>query len=129
MKSQTPTVLVAEDEKFLMDLYVTALKSAGFNVIPTYNGKEALDQMEKRKDLVDLVLLDIVMPEMDGFDTLEKIGKNPDLKKIPVIVFTNLNNEKDKKQALDKGAKEYLVKSEKTPSEIVETIRNFCLRK
>lgn len=113
------TILIAEDEDDLREMYTIALKNRGFEVLGAINGIEALDWLEKKSAEIDLILLDIVMPGMDGFEALDKIKKDERFRKIPVIVSTNLDNDEDKAQAMDFGAKDYFVKSQHTPSELI----------
>lgn len=113
------TILIAEDEVDLLEMYSMALSSKGFDVLKAINGIKALEWLEKKYEQIDLILLDIVMPGMDGFETLEKIKKDERFNKIPVVVSTNLDSSEDKEQAMDLGAKDYFVKSQHTPSELV----------
>lgn len=119
------TILIAEDEEDLREMYTMALKNSGFEVLPAVNGIEALDWLEKKYTEIDFILLDIVMPGMDGFETLKKIKKEERFDKIPVLVSTNLDNDEDRQQALGMGAKEYFVKSQHTPSELVAKVNSI----
>lgn len=121
------TILIAEDEEDLREMYTQALSSQGFEVLQAINGEEAIEWLERRGNDIDMVLLDIVMPVLDGLETLKKIKANESLKKIPITVFTNLNNEEDKQQALGLGANDYFVKSQHTPAELVAKIKQFFL--
>ncbi|HEX8974301.1 MAG TPA: response regulator [Patescibacteria group bacterium] len=123
MSDKKITILIAEDEEDLRQMYTMAIKSRGFEVLEAKNGEEALEWLEKNVDNIDLILLDIVMPEMDGFEALEKIKKDERFRKIPVLVSTNLDNDEDRKEALSMGAKDYFVKSLHTPSELVNEIQ------
>lgn len=122
MQERKTCVLIAEDEDDLREMYSMAMTAAGFEVLQAINGQEALDWLEKRYTTVDLILLDIVMPGMDGFEALEKIKKNENYKKMTVLVSTNLDNDEDRSQAMSMGAKDYFVKSQHTPSELVAKI-------
>lgn len=115
-------VLIAEDEEDLREMYSLALSSKGFEVLPAINGAQALEWLEKKHAQIDLILLDIVMPGMDGFEALEKIKSDERYNKIPVLVSTNLDNDEDRAQALGAGAKDYFVKSQHTPSELVAKV-------
>lgn len=119
MVGEQKTVLIAEDEEDLREMYSMALANGGYEVLQAKNGKEALEWLEKKSPEINLILLDIVMPEMDGFETLEAIMKDERFRKITVLVSTNLDNDEDRKEALDAGAKDYFVKSQHTPSELV----------
>lgn len=129
MNKDKKTILIAEDEEDLREMYTHALSSQDFEVLPAINGNEAIEWLERRGKEIDMILLDIVMPVMDGLETLEKIKENESFKKIPVIVFTNLNNEEDKQQAIGLGANDYFVKSQHTPAELVAKIRQFFSEK
>ena len=122
MEPVKPIILIAEDEDDLREMYTMALTHAGFEVLQAINGHEVLEWLEKKYMEVNLILLDIVMPGMDGFEALEKIKKDERFKKILVLVSTNLDNDEDRQQALGMGAKDYFVKSQHTPSELVSKI-------
>jgi len=122
MTDEKMTVLIAEDEDDLRDMYSLALSNKGFEVLPAIDGAEALDWLEKKYTQIDMILLDIVMPGMDGLEALEKIKKDGRFNNIPVIVSTNLDNDEDRAQALGAGAKDYFVKSQHTPSELVSKV-------
>ena len=116
------TILIAEDEEDLREMYVMTLFSAGFEVLEAVDGSEVMEHLEKNFRGVDLILLDIVMPGMDGFEALEKIKKDERFNRIPILVSTNLDNDEDRIQALRLGAMDYFVKSNHTPSELVSKI-------
>jgi len=113
-------VLVAEDDSFLVKAYETSLSGAGFSVEIAHDGIEAIKSL--KKDLPDIVLLDLVMPRMDGFDVLEEMQKKPEWKKIPIVVLSNLGQESDRDRSLKLGAVEYIVKSDFSLQEIVGLI-------
>lgn len=125
MEDNKLVVLIAEDEDDIRDMYRTVLANKGYQVYQAKNGKEAVEWLEKKNTVIDLILLDIVMPVMDGFETLEKIKKEDGFKKIPVIVSTNLDNAEDRREALGMGADEYFVKSHHKPSELIEIIHKI----
>lgn len=122
MEQKIKTVLIVEDEEDLREIYSRALMASGYEVLQANNGIEALEWLERKSEKIDLILLDIVMPGMDGFEALEKIKKDERYEKIPVLVSTNLDNDDDRRQALGMGAKEYFVKSQHTPSELVAKV-------
>ncbi|HBI50887.1 MAG TPA: response regulator [Candidatus Moranbacteria bacterium] len=123
MEQKIKTVLIVEDEEDLREIYSRALMANGYEVLQATNGIEALEWLERKSEKIDLILLDIVMPGMDGFEALEKIKKDERYEKIPVLVSTNLDNDDDRRQALGMGAKEYFVKSQHTPSELVAKVK------
>ena len=125
MEERKMTVLIAEDEDDLREMYTMALTHAGFEVLQAINGQEALDWLAQRYTTIDMILLDIVMPGMDGFEALEKIKKEENYRKILLLVSTNLDNDEDRQQALGMGARDYFVKSQHTPSELVAKINGI----
>ncbi|KKQ51530.1 MAG: Two-component hybrid sensor and regulator [Parcubacteria group bacterium GW2011_GWD2_38_11] len=125
MEQDIKTILIAEDEDDLREMYTRALSNGGFEVLQAVNGAEALEWLEKKYNEINFILLDIVMPGMDGFEALGKIKKDERFGKIPVLVSTNLDNDEDKQQALELGAKEYFVKSQHTPMELVEKVNSI----
>lgn len=114
------SILLVEDDPFMVDIYTTKLKKAGFSVEVASNGKGGLESIEKEKP--DLVLLDIVLPEGTGFELLKQIKSSPKFKKIPVIILSNLGQKAEVEEGLRLGAVKYLIKAHFTPSEVVEEI-------
>ena len=109
----------------LMDLYSSAFEAKDFNVLKAFNGKEALEILDKEGSAVRFILLDIIMPKMDGLEFLAKIKKSDLYKNIPVVVCTSLFNPEDEEEAMKLGAKEYLVKSQNTPTQIIEKVEKW----
>jgi DNA-binding response OmpR family regulator len=116
-------VLIIEDDSFLQGLEVGKLKKDDFEVIVASNGDEGLQKINEPD--IDLVLLDLVLPQFDGFEILRKIRETPATKDIPVIVFSNLSEEKDIKKAENLGATDFMVKSNFTLDELVEHINKI----
>lgn len=114
-------ILLVEDDIFVSDIYQTKLRQEGFEVEVAGNGLEAVKALEKK--IPDLMLLDIVMPYMDGLEVLEKVRKNENWKSIPTILLTNLSEKEKVEEGLRIGANDYLIKSHFTPSEVVEKIK------
>ena len=106
-------VLLAEDDAFVSDIYDTRLKQEGFEVIIAVNGLEAIKRLEET--VPDLILLDILMPYMDGLEVLKKIKVNPEWMNIPIILLTNLSEKEKMEEALTLGANDFLIKSHFTP--------------
>ncbi len=121
--NKTKFVLVAEDDKFYASIYKRKLVAEGYNVEVAENGKEALEIAQKK--IPDLILLDLIMPIMDGFSTLVELKKNAPLSKVKVVVMTNLGQEEDIKKAKDLGADEYLVKSNLSIKELTDKISSY----
>jgi DNA-binding response OmpR family regulator len=108
-KGKQPFVLVVEDDEFISAVYQMKLSKEGFDIICAGNGEEALRIMRQRKP--DLVLLDLIMPIKDGFQTLEEMRKDETLKDIQVIVLSNLSQDEDIARAKELGASDYVVKA------------------
>lgn len=118
-------IFIVEDDPLLVNLYSNAFRSFGYEVETDFNGEDGLKKLTDMKKKPTVVLSDVMMPKMHGLDLLAKIKENPDLKKIPVILLTNLGKEEDIKRGLELGAVTYLVKSEYTPREIVGKVREI----
>lgn len=122
MLQDKTTVLIVEDDKFLRTLLAEKLKREGFVVVNSENGGEALVKL-KENPRPHVILLDLLLPIIDGFEVLKRLREDAELKRIPVIVLSNLGGEDDMRKAKDLGAKDYMVKAFFTPEEIVERIR------
>lgn len=122
-------ILIAEDEPILSGVLKRELEAAGFKVITAFNGGEALVLLRSRNERPDLLLLDILMPVMDGFQVLEemKIDKINNLSAIPVIVLSNLGQDDEIKKAVNLGVVDYYVKSQHPISEVIEKVKNYFL--
>ncbi|MEX2209695.1 MAG: response regulator [Patescibacteria group bacterium] len=124
MSEASGRILLIEDDPMLTELYQAKLELEGFDVDICTDGKEGLARTKRLKP--DLILLDIMLPEMNGFEVLRKLRENAATRRIPVIVLTNLGGEQadnDKKLALSLGAKEFLVKTFHLPDDIVGKIK------
>ena len=117
--------MIIEDDMFVMDIYQTKLNLEGFEVISAENGIEALKKIEKENVVPDLVLLDIVMPYMDGLEVLKRLKENKNVSGVPVILLTNLSQKEQVSRGLELGASDYLIKSHFTPSEVMEKVRVY----
>ncbi len=116
-------ILLVEDDIFVSDIYQTKLGQEGFQVLVAENGMEAV---KKLKDSIpDLILLDIVMPYMDGMEVLRKLKEKKEWKDIPVMLLTNLSDKEKVDEGMGLGASDYLIKSHFTPSEVVEKVRSL----
>ncbi len=114
-------ILVAEDDKFISEIYFTKLSHENFNVIMANNGEEALALATKEKP--DLILLDVFMPKIGGMEVLKKIRSNSELDEIKIIMLTNVNETDYLSQAEEAGANAYMVKSNYTPQEVTDKIK------
>ncbi|MFA6974156.1 MAG: response regulator [Parcubacteria group bacterium] len=116
-------IMIVEDDSFVMDIYHTKLEQENFEVIEAVNGVEAVKKLQEIEP--DLILLDIIMPYMDGLEVLQKIKSDDRLKRIPVVLLTNLSQKEEVNRGLELGANDYLIKSHFTPSEVLEKIKNY----
>ena len=117
-----PSVFIVEDDRFLLDMYVIKFSERGFNVETAFGGAEALDKFEKGKAKPDIVLLDLVMPEVGGFEVLEKVKKGKLLPDSLVIILSNLGQKEDIDRRMALGADGYIVKASATPTEVVNKV-------
>lgn len=116
-------ILLVEDDTFLVEMYTTKFELEGFGVISAEDGQKGLDMAKKENP--DIILLDILMPKMDGFAVLEALKKDKDLAGIPVVLLTNLGQKDDVKKGFEKGAVGYLIKAHFMPSEVVDKIKKI----
>ena len=116
-------VLIIEDDSYILDMYKIKFESSNFEVISASDGAEGLKILEKKKP--DIILLDIIMPKMDGFGVLKAIKSNSAIAKIPVVLLTNLGQRGDIEKGLELGATSYIIKAHFTPSEIVKKINDI----
>jgi len=116
-------ILVVEDDKFLRDLIVQKLLKEGFDVSEAVDGEQGIKKIKEVKP--DLILLDLILPGIDGFEVLTEVKKDPVLAEIPVIILSNLGQKDDIERGLKLGAADYLIKAHFTPGEIIEKIKNI----
>ena len=123
MPPKTISVLVVEDDTFLADLYKTKFELEGFKVFSAYDGEKGLELAKKQRP--DIILLDLMLPKMNGFEVLEGIKADPALGKIPVLLLTNLSQKADVDRGLSLGANDFLIKAHFMPSEVVTKIKTI----
>lgn len=116
-------ILIIEDEKILAEMYKDKLEEAGHEADLVFSSEEATGYLKKKKP--DLILLDILLPKENGTVFLKKIRKIKKTADIPVVAFSNYDEPKTKKETLDLGAKDYLIKTAYTPQQLVDQIKNF----
>lgn len=120
-QAETKTViLVIEDDKFLRDLLVHKLEEKGYYAEVAIDGEEGYQQITKVKP--DLVLLDLILPGIDGFEVLKKVHEDSSLAQIPIIILSNLGQQEEIERGLSLGAKDYMIKAHFTPQEVIERI-------
>ena len=113
--------MIAEGDAFLADIYQKKFEMEGFKVSKVSNGEKALIDIKKKHP--DVVLLDVLLSKMDGLAVLDAVKSDRVLKKIPIILLTNLGQPDDVKRGLEKGAADYLIKTHFKLSEVVDKVK------
>ncbi len=116
-------VLIVEDEQTLLDMYSLKLSKENFEVIKAADGQEGLEKAKSEKP--DIILLDIMLPKIDGFQVLKNLREMKGFKNVPIIMLTNLGQNEDKQKGKQLGATDYLVKADTTPTDVVEKINSL----
>lgn len=114
------TVLLVEDDPFLTRMYVKIFTIHNFDIKTALDGEAGFAAAKEVKP--DIILLDIMMPKLNGIEVLDLLKKEPSTKDIPVVMLTNLSDQQQRDEAISKGAVKYLVKSELDPDETVEVV-------
>lgn len=114
-------ILLIEDEEVMISLLERKLSQEGWQIFVAKDGKEGLEKIKKIKP--DLILLDIIMPIMGGFEVMEKMKEDKEIKEIPVIVISNSGQPVELDRAKELGAKDWLIKTEFDPNEVVEKVK------
>lgn len=122
-KKQKVKLLIVEDDKFLIKAYQIKFNSAGFDVVTAMDGAAGLGIV--KKELPALIILDLMLPKMNGFEFLKEIKSDEKTGNIPVIVLSNLGQQGDREKAISLGAADYLVKTDYKLEEIVEKIKKL----
>lgn len=118
---EAPCILLGEDDKFISKIYKTKLENVGYQVVHAVNGDELLKLA--RKENPDLIILDLIMPVKDGFETLKELKANPQTQNLKVVVLSNLSQEEDKQRIMELGAEEYLVKAHVSFGQLVDLVK------
>lgn len=108
-----------DDDEFILDLYERVFKMEKHEVQKAHDGAQAWAILEQSKQLPDVIITDINMPRMDGYELVKKLQNDTRFSNIPIIILTNLYSQKDRQKGLDLGAKYFLVKSENDPHEVL----------
>lgn len=117
------TILLADDDEAISSAYRYFLEQEGYVVVPAHDGMEALKKIREGKP--DLVLLDLIMPVKNGFEVLESLRRTGKLKKLPVIVISNLGQESEIERCMELGAASYLIKANLSMSAVLKRIRQY----
>jgi DNA-binding response OmpR family regulator len=119
-------ILLAEDDKLISNSLCDALKQNGYEPTPAYDGEEAVAKAKEIKP--DIMLLDIMMPKLDGISVLWEIKANPETAKIPVIVLTNIGDVETISKIVEAGAVDYLLKSDQSVDDIIQKVKDVLAR-
>lgn len=120
-------VLIIEDDQFLQKMYQKKFEVAGFEVSSASDGEDGLVKIKAIKP--DLVLMDVMLPKLNGLDALVSAKQDPEIKDIPILIITNLSSASDAEDAMQKGAVGYMIKSDFTPSQVIEKAQEVLSRK
>ena len=124
MEKKQKTILIVEDEVFLSNLLKLNLEKEGLEVIQVFSGKEVTKELLIEKK-IDLILLDLILPDKNGFEILKEIKGDPALSKIPVIILSNLGQEEDILKGKKLGVKDYFVKAKEPIEVIIKKVKNI----
>lgn len=116
-------ILLVEDEKLLGEMYRDKFIQAGFEVIWVDSAEKGIEIVSQMK--LDMIILDILLPRKNGIDFLKQLRENKNIAPIPVMAFSNFDDPETKKQVMGLGAKEYLIKTNYIPAEIIEKIKKY----
>ena len=120
-------ILLVEDDPFLIDIYATKFKEEGFSVKVANDGEEGLRKLREgeNEEKFDLLVLDIVLPHVDGWEILKEIKASEKLKNLKIVILSNLGQKGEVEKGVKLGATKYLIKAHYTPSEVVAEIKQL----
>jgi len=121
MADKKTKILLIEDEEMLANMYEIKFKNEGFDLEIALDGATGLEKA--KANVPDFILLDIIMPKMDGFSVLKALKEDESTKHVPVMLLTNLGQEEDIQKGKELGSVGYLVKANITPAEVVEAVK------
>jgi DNA-binding response OmpR family regulator len=124
MEPTESTILLVEDDPILQELYLDRFSSAGFRVLQATDGMQALEMLNSHPEVV-LVLLDIMLPKLSGYDVLMQIRHNAPTAGLPVIVVSALADVDDQARGMQLGATDYITKGEMLPGAVIEKIKEY----
>lgn len=116
-------LLLIEDEQYLFEMYKMKLEQEGYEVVAALDGEEGMKVAQKEKP--DLILLDLVLPKMNGYEFLKKIRQDPKLKKIKIYILSNLGQDEEIDQGFKDGADGFMLKTNLTPGQLMENIKKI----
>ncbi len=116
-------ILVIEDDKFYGNIFLAKFTEEGYDIVVANDGQKGLEEAKKR--MPDLILLDLIMPVMDGFEALKALKSDPALAQVKVMILSNLGQEDDVKKAIEMGAVDYMIKANVSLQEAVDKVKKF----
>ena len=116
------TILIIEDDQFLRELIVRKIINEGFSALEAESGEQGIEKTKKEKP--DLILLDLILPGIGGFEVLKKIKEDKNSSSIPIIILSNLAEPEEMEKGLKMGAVDFLIKAHLTPREIIDKIKS-----
>ena len=119
-------ILIVEDEEILSEMYQDSFAREGFEVVTAATGQEAVDVAKAEKP--DFVLLDMILPSEDGIYFLKEKRKDPEIRSIPVVAFSAYDHPDTKKETLELGVQDYLLKTSYTPHQIINKVKKYVLQ-
>jgi DNA-binding response OmpR family regulator len=123
MPNEPKKVMIIEDDHFLSSLMKARLEKEGFTIVQAFDGEEAMQMLKEQ--LPALIILDLIMPKVTGFEVLQMISITPQLDKVPVVILSNLAQDSDIQKAQELGAKEYFVKVKVSIDDLVGRIKTL----
>jgi adenylate cyclase len=121
-----PKIIIAEDDKLLSGSLVQGFTDAGFEATPAYDGEEALAKARENKP--DVMVLDIMMPKLDGIGTVWELKADPELATIPVVMLTNMSDAETISKIMEAGVTDYLLKSDQSIEQVVAKVKEVMQR-
>ncbi len=125
MADDSKKIMVVEDDRFLSSLIKARLEKEGFGILQAFDGQEALDMLKTERP--QLVILDLIMPKVTGFEVLQTISITPELDKVPVVILSNLAQDSDIAKAQQLGAREYFVKVKVSIDDLIGKIKSLVV--
>ena len=125
MPGEQKKIMIVEDDRFLSSLMKARLEKEGFSVDQAFDGEEALSKL--KNEIPSLIILDLIMPKVTGFEVLQVISITPQLDKVPVVVLTNLAQDSDIEKARELGAKEYFLKVKVSIDDLIGKIKTLVV--
>jgi DNA-binding response OmpR family regulator len=126
MPTDLKKIMIIEDDRFLSSLMKARLEKEGFAVIQAFDGEEAMEML--KQEIPSLIILDLIMPKVTGFEVLQMISITPQLEKVPVVIVSNLAQDSDIEKAQQLGAKEYFVKVRVSIDDLIGKIKALVLQ-